>query len=310
MKVLITGGAGYIGTALTQRLLARGDKVVCYDTLNFGVNPLLPFFSNRNYEMVKGDIRDMKPLKDALKGVDAIVHLAAIVGFPACDKDRTLAREVNVDGTAMLDLLRGDRPTVFASTGSVYGKLETPCDESILPIPLTTYGKTKLAAEQILKNSGNVVIYRFATAFGLSPRLRLDLLPNQFTYDAVHNRYLLVYESHFRRTFIHVQDIARAFIHALNRFDEMKGEVYNCGANHLNATKKHLVELLARQVNFHVHYADDAGHDADQRDYEVNYNRLNQTGFHVETSLEDGLAEMVRAFPYLRLPNPYSNVGA
>lgn len=310
MKLLLTGGAGYIGTVLTQKLLERGDSVRCYDLLNFGVDPVLPFFRYPTYELIKADILDGRNLKAAMKDVDAIIHLAAIVGFPACSGNPALARSVNVEGTNTLDMVRNGHPIIYASTGSVYGKLETLCDESSTPNPLTVYGETKLAAECALLESGNAMAYRFATAFGLSPRLRLDLMPNDFTYQAVAKRYLIVYEAHYRRTFIHVSDIARALIHAVDHFDSMKGQVYNCGANHMNATKKQLVELLAEQTDFNVHYADDAGHDADQRDYEVDYGRLAATGFKVEMSLKDGITEMVRAFRHLTIPNPYSNVGA
>lgn len=308
MKILITGGAGYIGSVLTQQLLERGDHVVCYDALKFGVQPVLPFFRTPRYELIEGDINDGRALKTAMKDVDAIIHLAAIVGFPACDQDKAYAAAVNIDGTTTLDMVRNGHPVIFASTGSVYGKLEILCDETVKPNPLTVYGETKLKAEQMLLESGNAMAYRFATAFGLSPRLRLDLMPNDFTYQAVAHRYLLVYESHYRRTFIHVTDIARALIHAVDHFDQMHGKVFNCGANHMNATKRQLVEKIAESVTFDVHYVDNAGHDADQRDYEVNYDKLTATGFEVKTTLEQGISEMVRAFRHLRIPKPYSNV--
>lgn len=309
MNILVTGGAGYVGSTLVRELLARGDNVRVFDNLAFGVDPLLPCFRYSGFDLTKGDIRDGHALKEAVKGMDAIVHLAAIVGYPACDRSPEQAEAVNLKGTELLDLVRGDRPVVFASTGSVYGKLETMCDEDSIPNPLTTYGRTKLAAERVLLKGGNAVVYRFATAFGLSPRMRLDLLPNTFTYEAVKNRSLVVYEGHFRRTFIHVSDMARAFIHALERFETMQGQVYNCGSNGLNATKRELAEMVARHVEgFQPHYIEN-GHDPDARDYEVDYGRLNSTGFQVQVGLEEGICEMVRAFQHLRVPNPYSNVG-
>lgn len=308
MKILVTGGAGYIGTTLTQYLLNEGHTVRCYDRLLFGANPLIPFFRNPRYELVKGDIRNQSALSEAVKGMDAVIHLAAIVGYPACDRDREHAIAVNAGGTRYLDLIRGQMPVVFASTGSVYGKLETLCSEESEPNPLTVYGKSKLDAENILLHSGKAVVYRFATAFGLSPRMRLDLLPNDFTYQAVHQKYLVVYEGHFRRTFIHVYDIARALLHAVEHFDQMNGQVYNCGSNLLNATKIDLAKLISNHVEYNLHFTPN-GHDPDQRDYAVNYGKLNRTGFEVTLGLEQGIAEMARAFQYLEIHNPYSNVG-
>lgn len=308
MKILITGGAGYIGTTLTQYLLGQGYDVRCYDRLLFGIDPLLPFFRSPRYELMQGDIRDAEKLAEAVKGVDAIVHLAAVVGYPACDRDKEAARAINVGGTALLNELRGSIPTVYASTGSVYGKLEVLCSESVAPNPLTTYGQTKLDGEKILLDSGNAVVYRFATAFGLSPRLRLDLLVNDFTYQAIRQKYLIVYEGHFRRTFIHVYDIARALAHAVDKFPVMNGNIYNCGSNAMNATKRQVVEMIGKYADFGVHFANN-GHDADQRDYEVDYSRLRNTGFDTTISLDDGVYEMVKAFRHLNIVNPYSNVG-
>lgn len=308
MKLLITGGAGYIGTTLTQYLLNAGHSVRCYDRLLFGVDPLLPFFRNPHYELVKGDIRNEVALDKALTDIDAVIHLAAIVGYPACDRDPREAIEINTRGTALLNHLRDDIPVVFASTGSVYGKLENLCNEGSTPKPLTVYGQSKLEAERILLQSGNAVVYRFATAFGLSPRMRLDLLPNDFTYQAVHQKYLVVYEGQFRRTFIHVYDIARALLHAVNNFSVMNGQVYNCGSNLLNATKVDLANLIKQHVDYNLHFTPN-GHDPDQRDYEVDYSKLNKTNFDVTLGLNDGIEEMARAFQFLEIHNPYSNVG-
>lgn len=306
MKILITGGAGYIGTVLTEQLLARGDEVVVYDSLVFGAGPVLPFFRNPKYSLVADDIRNATHLEQAVKGVDAVIHLAAIVGYPACDRDPRTTQEVNVHGTMNVKRAAAGRPIVFASTGSVYGKLEVLCSENVDPNPLTFYGQSKLYAETILLENGDPVIYRFATAFGLSPRLRLDLLPNTFTYQAVKERTLVIYEAHFRRTFLHVQDIARALIHAVDNYDAMKGQVFNCGDNSMNTTKRDLAEMIGQYVTYDRHYVGN-GHDPDVRDYEVDYSRLNSTGYHATVLLEQGIAEMVRAFQHLSLPNPYQN---
>jgi nucleoside-diphosphate-sugar epimerase len=309
MNILVTGGAGYVGSTLTEHLLQQGHHVRVLDTLKFGQwAVLLPFFRHACFEFVRGDIRDNMLLKDALIGIDAVVHLAAIVGAPACNQDSIEAQTVNVDASRILNMLRHDRPVVFASTGSVYGKVEDMCSETVTPKPLTHYGMTKLAAEQSFLSRGNALAYRFATAFGLSPRMRLDLMPNDFTYQMIVNRTLTMYQPHARRTFIHVQDMARAIVHALTNFDAMKDQVYNAGDNRLNCTKQQLADLILSVAPLATVYSGN-GSDPDMRDYEVEYKRLNDAGFKCEWTLERGIAEMARAFAGWKLPNPYSNVG-
>lgn len=211
MKLLITGGAGYVGTVLTQLLLDRGDQMRCFDSLLFGLDPILPFFRHPRYEFVRGDVRNCEQLAQSVRDVDAIIHLAAIVGYPACDRNPSVADEVNVGGARS-----AQQPVLFASTGSIYGAApEGFCTEETPTRALTRYGRNKAEAEAMLMDSGNVTCYRFATAFGLSPRLRLDLLVNDFCYQAVTARNLILYEAHFQRSFIHVQDMARAFVHTI-----------------------------------------------------------------------------------------------
>lgn len=309
VNILVTGGAGYVGSTLTEHLLQQGHHVRVLDSLKFGqFHVVLPLYRHPCYEFIKGDIRDRDTLKRALDGVDVVIHLAAIVGFPACDQDPLEAESVNLDASRILNMLRHDRPLIFASTGSVYGKVEDMCDESVTPKPLTRYGITKLAAEQSFLSRGNALAYRFATAFGLSPRMRLDLMPNSFTYELVVNKTLTMYQPHARRTFIHVQDMARAMVHALNRFGVMKDQVYNVGDNRLNCTKQQLADLILSVAPLATVYSGN-GSDPDMRDYEVEYKRLNDAGFKCEWTLERGIAEMARAFNGWKLPNPYSNVG-
>jgi len=307
MKVLITGGAGYIGTTLTTMLLKRGDSVRCYDRLMYGAAPVLQFFCNPRYELMQGDIRDSEKLNHSLRDVDAIIHLAAIVGYPACKRDPELAQQVNVLGTRTLNLARSpNQLMVFASTGSNYGAVQGVCTEETALNPLTVYGRTKTEAEKMLLDTGNVVAYRFATTFGLSPRLRLDLLVNDYCYQAVQNRSLIVYEAHFQRTFIHVHDIARAFVNALDNYDTMRDQVYNCGDNRMNASKLEIAKLIQQQTSFYLHLAG-IGKDEDQRNYKVCYDKIQATGYRTTVTLEAGISEMARAFQFLRVHNPYRN---
>src|SRR5581483_1081571 len=273
-----------------------GHKVRCYDSLRFGGDALLPFFRNRNFEFVRGDVRDGERLRQSLRDVDFIVHLAAIVGYPACKKESDLAEQINVGSCRTLATVRApSQGIIYASTGSSYGALIGElCTEETPTNPLTVYGRTKAEGESILLNAGGTTAYRFATAFGLSPRLRLDLLVNDFCYQAVRNRSLVIYEAHFKRTFIHVADMARALIHAMDNYSKMKDNVYNCGDNRLNASKMEVAELVRSYTEFYVHAAD-IGKDEDARNYEVSYAKLNATGFKCEITLEEGIKEMVRA---------------
>ncbi len=309
LKILVTGGAGYLGTTLVPMLLEQGYKVRVFDNLSFGGQGILPNFSNPNFEFIKGDIRDPKRVKQAVKGVDFIIHLAAIVGYPACRKDPKTSREINVGGTENLVKAANKKiPIIFASTGSNYGKLINKyCTETTPLKPLSDYGKQKTKAESIIKTNKNFIIYRFATAFGLSPRLRLDLLINDFTVRAVKDRTLIVYEKEFMRTFIHVRDVARSFIHALENFKQMNGEIYNVGDEKLNFSKEDICLALQKKLDYYLHFAD-TGKDIDQRNYMVDYSKIQSTGFRCKVGLAEGIEEMIKAAEVIEIKNPYSNV--
>jgi nucleoside-diphosphate-sugar epimerase len=308
-KILVTGGAGYVGSILTDELLKRGYEVRVIDNLRFGWQSVLPFISNPNYEFIKGDVRDAAAMQKAVDGVDAVVHLAAIVGFPACRKDPELSRDINVNGMqTLVDTVHGRIPILFASTGSTYGKMiEDLCTETTPLNPLSNYGKQKAEAEDIVKKNAEFVIYRFATAFGVSPRMRLDLLPNDFSYRAVKDRSLIVYEKDFMRTFVHVRDMAASFIFALEHYDKVRGQIYNVGDNGMNYSKEAICQLIQKRVDYYLHFAD-VGHDADQRDYVVSYDKLNNAGFRTSVSMEQGIAELVKAAHIIEVQNPLHNV--
>src|SRR5207302_765829 len=266
----VTGGAGYVGCALTGRLLQEGYDVTVFDNLMYGGRGLIPYFVDPKFHFIKGDIRDKQHLAEAVRKADVIVHLAAIVGYPACKKDPHLAQDVNIDGTRNLLAVRGDSQTIlYASTGSNYGAYTGAlCTEETPLNPLSLYGISKTKAERMIMESGNSVSFRFATAFGSSPRLRLDLLINDFTYRALKERNLIIYEKEFKRTFIHVRDMAEAFVFGIRNFDRMKNDVYNTGSEDLNYSKEEIALKIQNKIPFYLHFAD-VGKDEDQRNYEV-----------------------------------------
>jgi len=278
-KVLVTGGAGYVGSVLVPMLLEKGYDVTVFDSLMYGGDGILPLFHNDNFHFIKGDVRDGNALKKAISNADSIVHLAAIVGYPACKRDPVLAKQINEDSSKFIaDNISPEQLVVFTSTGSNYGAVtDEICTEETPLSPLTVYGETKTNAERhfLANKSCNVIIYRYATAFGVSPRMRLDLLINDFVYQMVKNNYLLIYEKDFKRTFIHVRDIARSIIFALENRHKMARQVYNVGDNGMNYSKEDIALILKKYKDYYLHFAD-SGKDEDQRNYEVSYKKNQQ----------------------------------
>lgn len=309
MKILVTGGAGYVGTSLIPALLQEGHSVRAMDNLLMGGIGLLPFFSHPRFEFIRGDVREEAALALALQGIDLVIHLAAIVGYPACRKHPQMSREVNVDASLLLARLAGKNvPILFASTGSGYGKLIGElCTETTPLNPLSNYGKQKVEAEQIFQERGNSIIYRFATAFGVSPRMRLDLMINDFTFRAVRERSLIVYEKHFMRTFIHVRDMAWSFVFAIRNIDKMRNEIYNVGDSANNLSKEQICRMILKKVEYYLHFAE-VGSDVDQRDYMVSYEKIQKLGFSGKVSVEEGIDELVRASQAIDVASPFSNV--
>jgi len=308
-RVLVTGGAGYVGSTLVSRLLDEGYGVTVLDTLTFGGHGIMAYFGNKGFRFIKGDIRDDKKVKEAMEGATAVVHLAGIVGFPACRKDPEGSRDINVRGTKIVvDAIPKNTPIFFASTGSNYGKmLEKYCTETSPVNPLSDYARQKVEGEEIVKQHGEFVIYRFATAFGVSPRMRLDLLPNDFTYRAVKEKTLIVYEKQFMRTFIHVRDMADAFILALRNYAKMKGEIYNVGSDDMNYSKEDICLMIKKKVDYYLHFAD-VGHDLDQRDYMVSYEKIKNAGFVPAVSMDQGIDELVKISEAIEIQNPHYNI--
>lgn len=308
--VLVTGGAGFLGSILCEHLLDAGYQVRVLDSLLFGQSPHFHLASNKNYSFTFGDVRDEKTLKAALKGVDVIIPLAAIVGAPACDRDPWMTQEVNYGAISLLNKLRSpNQRVIYPTTNSGYGTKsgDLHCTEESALEPISLYGRTKCDAEAEFLNSENAITLRLATVFGLSPRMRLDLLVNHFTYVAVTDGYLVVFEKDFNRNFVHIRDVADCFLHCIKNFDAMKGRPYNLGLDSANISKEALCFKIKEQVpNFFIHFSE-FGSDPDKRNYLVSNQRLREAGFEAKRSLEDGIAELIKGYGMLKR-NPMKNI--
>jgi len=307
-RILITGGAGYIGSLLAPTLLERGHRVTIFDCFLFGAQPLLGFSRHPNLRILEGDVRDADAVRRVVKDHDWILHLAAIVGYPACAADPIRAETTNVDGTRnVVEAMSDGQRLVFASTGSTYGKVLGVATEETPVNPLTLYGRTKNEGERLIRESAvEHTMLRFATVFGTSPRLRLDLLVNDFVHQAIHNKQIVLFEGHFRRTFLHSTDAAAVYPLALERWDDMRGSAFNVGDESMNYTKRDVALAIREHLPYYLHEAD-IGTDPDQRDYEVDYRRVKSLGYAARTTLDEGIRELVKVLSVMRLSNPLRN---
>ena len=308
-NILITGGAGYIGSTLIKILYDAGYNITVYDNLSFGGDALISFIGKPNFTFIKGDVRDFRLLESHIKKTDVIIHLAAIVGFPACRQNPKLAEDVNVNGAInIVKASSKNQLIVGASTGSNYGDLfNEVCTEDTPLKPLSLYGVTKTKAEEVIHESERAINYRFATAFGLSPRLRLDLLINDFVYNAVKTKNLIIYEKHFYRTFIHVYDIGQSILFALNNHEKMIGNIYNVGSEKMNFTKEEIAYKIKEKTDFYLHFAE-IGEDPDKRNYYVSYKKINDLGFTTSINLEEGIDELIKGMELINISSKYTNL--
>jgi nucleoside-diphosphate-sugar epimerase len=303
MHFLVTGGAGYIGSVLVPALLQRGHRVTVLDTFADGDATLAPCCIDAAFESVRGDARDLRTLGPLLQQADVVIPLAALVGAPRCARDEIGAVSLNRDAViALAGRVSRDQMVVYPTTNSGYGIGEGNafCTEESPLRPISLYGRTKVEAEQsVLETCGGVSL-RLATVFGMSPRMRLDLLVNDFTWRAVTDRAVVLFEPHFRRNYIHVRDVAKAFLHAVDNFTTMRGEPFNVGLSEANLSKAQLCERIARHVPGFVWLEAPVGEDPDKRDYVVSNAKLEKTGWRPDVSLDAGIVELVKGFRMLR----------
>jgi len=310
MKILVTGAAGYIGSVLVPRLLQEGHQVIALDNFMYNQSSLLDVCHDERLSIVRGDARDKNLMTKLMKGADAIFPLACLTGAPLCAKDPVGAQTILFDAIKMvLEMKSKDQMVIFPTTNSGYGVGEKGkfCTEETPLRPISLYGKLKVDAENAILAAGNGITLRLATAFGISPRMRLDLLVNDFCYRAVYDRFVVLFEAHFNRNYIHVRDISKAFIHSLNNFDKMKNQAYNVGLSDANLTKLQLCQEIKKLVPDFYFVEATIGEDPDKRDYIVSNEKIEKTGFRPDVSLQKGLQELIKGYQVIKR-NQFANI--
>ncbi len=309
-KILLTGGAGYLGSVLVPALLAEGHQVKVVDSLLYGQHTLFHLCSHPGFDFVYGDAREESLMRELVKDADVLLPLAAIVGAPACDRDPWLGRSVNLEAVQLINRLRSPRQlVVFPTTNSGYGTTsgEVHCTEETALEPISLYGQTKVQAEAELLDSPNTITLRLATVFGMSLRMRLDLLVNHFVHAAVTDGYIVIFEKEFKRNYIHIRDVADCFAHCIRNSEKMAGRPYNAGLNDANLSKEELAAKIKTYVpDLLVHFAQ-VGSDPDKRNYIVSNERLREAGFEAQRSLDDGIEELLKGYRMMGR-SPFKNV--
>lgn len=310
MRIAVTGGAGYIGSVLVPELLRLGHEVSVLDNFYFNQTSLLDCCADKNFRITRGDARDRETVAKFIEDADFIIPLAALVGFPLCDYDKIAAKSTNLDAVLMLlELRKPEQKIIFPCTNSGYGTSDGSiyCTEETPLNPISLYGTTKVEAEKAVLESGNSLTFRFATVFGASPRMRLDLLVNDFVYRAVNDRTMIIFEGDFKRNFIHIRDVVGAYVHAIDNFETMKGKAYNCGLSDANLSKIELCEKIQNHLPQFTFFESEFNKDPDKRNYIVSNERLESTGWKPQYSLDDGIEELIKTYSVIK-NNSYANI--
>lgn len=310
INILVTGGAGYLGSTMVPSLLEEGYKVTVLDNFMYKQASLNNCCYHENFSVIRGDIRQKSIMKPLMKSADIIIPLAALVGAPICNLDPVGATTINHDAiNLMLNLLSKDQTVLMPTTNSAYGTGDKDnfCNEDSPLRPISQYAIEKVEIEQALMDHQNSISFRLATVFGMSPRMRIDLLVNDFTYRAVHDRFVVLFESHFKRNYVHVRDVSRVFQHAIKNHGKMKGEIYNVGLSDANVSKKELCVHIKKQLPEFSFIEEPIGKDPDQRNYIVSNEKIEATGFSTKFSLDKGIADLIKGYTMLK-NNKYGNV--
>ncbi len=303
MKILVTGGAGYIGSILVPLLLEKSYSVTVLDNFSFKQNSLAAVCQDKNFKVLKGDVRDEALMKSILPEFDLIIPLAALVGAPICQFDPIGATTINRDAVmTMLKRMSKEQRLLIPTTNSGYGVGEAGvyCDENSPLKPLSRYGIDKVEVEKVILDRGNAISFRLATVFGMSPRMRIDLLVNDFTYRAVNDRFIVLFEGHFKRNYIHVRDVARVFLHGIENFDPLKNEPYNVGLSDANLSKLELCAAIKKQLPSFYYVEAAVGEDPDKRNFIVSNKKIESTGFIPQYSLDEGITELIKGYTMIK----------
>jgi nucleoside-diphosphate-sugar epimerase len=309
-SVLVTGGAGYLGSTLVPSLLAEGLRVTVLDNFRFGQASLNHLCTDPNFDVRNGDARDPEALKPLIRDADVLIPLAALVGAPLCDRDKIGAESVNRDAVrTIIRLASREQRILIPTTNSGYGIGESGkfCTEETPLRPVSLYGRTKVEAEQAVLDRGNSISFRLATVFGMSPRMRIDLLVNDFVYRAVSDRAVVLFEAHFKRNYIHIRDVARVFLHGICNFESLREQAYNVGLSDANLSKLELCERIRAHLSKFVFLEAQIGEDPDKRNYIVSNEKIERTGYRPRYSLDDGIRELIKGYGMLR-NTVYGNV--
>ena len=307
MKILVTGGAGYIGSVLVPKLLGHGYEVIVIDNFMYNQTSLLDCCHAKKLTIIRGDVRIKSLIKEQLKKVDAIFPLACLTGAPRCDLDPVGASTTNFEAIKTILKFRSKKqPIIYPSTQSVYGHQDLICMEETKVKPLSLYSKLKVKTESLLKEAGNFIVFRFATIFGISSRMRLDLLVNDFTYRAMTDKFVVLFEANFKRDYLYIVDVAKAFSYCLENFGKMKNQIYNVKLASSNLTKIELCEEIKKQIPDFVYEVSEIKKDPDRRNYMVSSEKIEKEDFFAKTSLDAGIAELIKGYQILRR-NQFTN---